>query len=122
MRLIIITTGLLTLLIASADAQPGSNGRFCLNERYAGERVNCSFQTKASCEQSKTSPQDTCTPNPAATTGYGVRGKESSSRRVKLLRLMPDNGGWTRADCDPRGMTDHFELRETFFEFACWGK
>jgi hypothetical protein len=41
-----------------------------------GTQVNCSFQTMASCQHSKTSPQDTCTPNPAATTGYGGEHKK----------------------------------------------
>lgn len=76
MRRLVVASIASSLLLISVGAQAASQGRYCLNELNVGTQVNCSFQTMASCQHSKTSPQDTCTPNPAATTGYGGEHKK----------------------------------------------
>lgn len=69
MKFAALAGSLLILAIASsAHAQSGNNGRWCLSERHVGPDVNCSFQTFAQCQASKTSPQDTCSRNPRRST------------------------------------------------------
>jgi Protein of unknown function (DUF3551) len=69
MRYFLITATMLFALATAANA--ATNGRWCLNERYAGEGVNCTFATLSQCKASKTSHTDSCTRNPHATTGSG---------------------------------------------------
>lgn len=65
MKIAALAGSLLALLVAAgAHAQSANNGRWCLSERHVGPNVNCSFQTFAQCQASKTSPQDTCSRNP----------------------------------------------------------
>jgi hypothetical protein len=68
---IVLSTILLASTAIASAAGSGSTGKYCLNERIAGDSANCSFQTLASCLASKTGQSDTCTPNPRATTGSG---------------------------------------------------
>jgi hypothetical protein len=70
MRTLIVISSILLASTAIAGAA-GSNGKYCLNERAAGDDANCSFTTLAQCLASKTAPSDTCSPNPRATTGSG---------------------------------------------------
>ena len=72
LKALILATAVYSLM-ASANAHSGTNGKWCLNERVAGESANCSFATLTQCEQSKTSHVDTCTRNPHTTTGSAVK-------------------------------------------------
>jgi len=69
MRCALVIAAALCAFTASANAATGSNGKWCLNEYSAGAEVNCSFQSMAQCNKSKTANSDSCTQNPWATTG-----------------------------------------------------
>jgi hypothetical protein len=75
MRYVLVIATALCAFTASANAA-GSNGRWCLSEYLAGEAVNCSFQSLAQCNKSKTANSDTCTQNPRSTTGSGMYEKK----------------------------------------------
>jgi hypothetical protein len=69
-RALIIAAALLAFA-ASAQAQSGVDGQWCLSSFGSGDNVNCSFETLASCMESKTSNSDTCSINPRAPSGAG---------------------------------------------------
>ena len=73
MRYAIALTAALTALALSvpASAQSVQSGKYCLTTKDAGlSSANCSFQTMAACEKSKTGKNDQCMPN-STTTGSG---------------------------------------------------
>jgi hypothetical protein len=75
MRYAIALSAVLTALALSgpANAQAVKSGKYCLETKDQGPKgANCSFQTMAACEKSKTGMNDTCTPNNRATTGSGA--------------------------------------------------
>jgi hypothetical protein len=60
-------------LSAPANAQTAAqSGKYCLiGSGGGGSAANCSFQTMAACEKSKSGENQTCTPN-KQTTGSGM--------------------------------------------------
>jgi Protein of unknown function (DUF3551) len=93
MRYAIALTAVLTALALSgpANAQSAQSGKYCLTGGGGtgsvtgggtgsvtgggtGSAANCSFQTMAACEKSKSGANQTCTPNPQ-TTGSGLKEK-----------------------------------------------
>jgi hypothetical protein len=82
MRYAIALTAALTALALSvpANAQAVRSGKYCLETKDQGPAsANCSFQTMAACEKSKTGKNDQCTPN-SGTTGMGS-GKAKSKQQ-----------------------------------------
>ena len=77
MRYAIALSAVLTALALSgpANAQtPVQSGKYCLiGGGGGGSSQNCSFQTMAECERSKSGENQTCTPN-TQTTGSGSSG------------------------------------------------
>jgi hypothetical protein len=76
---IALVVGVTALALAvPANAQAVRSGKYCLETKDQGPKTaNCSFQTMAACEKSKTGRNDTCTPNQSTTgTGSGtMKGK-----------------------------------------------
>jgi hypothetical protein len=66
--------------VGSAHAA-GTNGKWCLNETSAGPGANCSFQTLAQCNASKTANADSCARNSHhSTTGSGASMKSDMKK------------------------------------------
>jgi hypothetical protein len=66
-------------LSAPANAQSVQSGKFCLETKDGGPKTaNCSFQTMAACEKSKTGRNDTCTPNQMTTGSGGMKDKSKA--------------------------------------------
>lgn len=83
MRYAVALTAVLTALALSgpANAQSVKSGKYCLETKDQGPRdANCSFQTMAACEKSKTGRNDQCTPN-SGTTGMGSGMKAKSKQQ-----------------------------------------
>ena len=76
MRYAIALMAGLTVLALSvpANAQSVRSGKYCLETKDQGPAsANCSFQTMAECERSKSGENQTCTPN-TQTSGSGSSG------------------------------------------------
>jgi hypothetical protein len=83
MRYAIALMAGLTVLALSvpANAQSVRSGKYCLETKDQGPAsANCSFQTMAACEKSKTGKNDQCTPN-SGTTGMGSGMKAKSKQQ-----------------------------------------
>jgi hypothetical protein len=83
MRYAIALSAFVTALALSgpASAQSVQSGKYCLNTKDAGpQTANCSFQTMAACEKSKTGKNDICAPN-SMTTGSGSGMKDKSKQQ-----------------------------------------
>jgi hypothetical protein len=83
MRYAIALSAVLTALALSgpASAQSVQSGKYCLNTKDGGPATaNCSFQTMAACEKSKTGKNDICSPN-RQTTGSGPSMKDQKKQQ-----------------------------------------
>lgn len=69
-------------LIAFASFNVGAqaaDGKYCLTQAL-GQAKNCSYQTMAACEKSKTSQNDLCAPN-GGTTGSSTSTKSDMKQK-----------------------------------------
>ena len=65
-------------LAVPAASAAGMSGKYCL--KGPGSKMNCKYETMASCTKAKTGSQ-TCIASPASTTGSGMNKNDNMKKK-----------------------------------------
>ena len=75
----ILAVSAILVAFATTGAQ-AADGKYCLTQAL-GQAKNCSYQTMAACEKSKTSQNDLCALNGGTTTGSSGSSKSGMKQK-----------------------------------------